>query len=251
MNARPGSSQALSWFACAAIALGVHLGWFLILPAMPQRAAATVPAAPRVALMPDTLQDVRADVRLVWSPLLFAVPSTRGFSESLLQERIAFAPSAQGSALSPFLAGRSEPPSGAGLTDGGTSLARVISAALSTLPLRPADAPAFKARPAETSVVLYIAWTDPSGAVRNVSVDVGPVDPWVDTRPWLAEAMLDIDAAGSVTHVFLEKPTALKDRNAALARILAVLRFDPAPAHSSRVTVRYEGTYQPREAASR
>jgi hypothetical protein len=234
---------------CLAIAAGCHVAWLLVLPGMPERAEASVPPPPRIALMPR-LPEARpgVDVRLVGSPELFALPSARGFSAPLLGERVQFAPSLQRAPPAPYLAPRPEPVASLPAPEAG-DLARLGRAAASAFDLHAPRAPAFAPLPPSTSVVLYITWTDTTGGVRGVSVDVGPVDPWVDTRPWSAEAILDVNEAGAVDHVFLEKPTATKDRNAALVRILATLRFESGPPRSSRLTVRYEGTYVAKEQA--
>jgi hypothetical protein len=108
--------------------------------------------------------------------------------------------------------------------------------------VRAVAVPAFAPRKSSTNITLHILWTDQRGVPRYQSVDVGGAEPWVDRKPWDAQAVLELDAQGSVTHVFLEKPTTSKDRNAALVRILSALNMGPHDmARFGRVIVRSEG----------
>ncbi|HEY8241161.1 MAG TPA: hypothetical protein VIH35_06935 [Kiritimatiellia bacterium] len=245
-----GNGTVAAWVSCAILAAAAHAAWWRIAPSPPAPTHAGRPPAPRVSFMSPE-QFVRGtDVRVLWSPKLFAVPSSLGFSGSLLGERIAFGPRARVAAPRPFLVERA-PAWGVGMaTPAEETLAALVRGSASSLPVRAvAPSPVFASRPSSTSIVLHITWTDQSGVSRNVSVDVGRVDPWVDPKPWQAGALLDVDMAGSVRHVFLETPTSLKDRNAALVRVLSTLRLERGPARSSRVRVRYEGSYTGTEEA--
>jgi hypothetical protein len=250
--ATPERNAALpaAWISCALIATLLHVAWAFAVPPPRDRIPPRAPRTPHVSFMGEAAGHPRADVRVLWSPELFAVPSSLGFSETLLGERIAFGPRARVVPPQPIMAER-DATWGRGVPSPvEETLAALVSSAASSLPLRSISSPVFIQRASSTSIILHIAWTDQSGGSGNVSVDVGRVDPWVDSKPWEAGALLDVDAVGTVQHVFLETPTSLKDRNGALVRILSGIRFDPGPERSRRVLIRYEGSYAGGEAAT-
>jgi hypothetical protein len=181
----------------------------------------------------------QGDLRALWSPVLFSVPTPMGFSAPLLTGAAAFGPPDKPDASPPFLAVRETDLPPAGFAADVSSLLRPSVAAL---PVRVVAAPAFPSRRPATNNVIQIMWSEAHGGLRYQAVDVGNAAPWTDRKPWDAQALLELDGQGTVRHVFLEKATAQKERNAALIRILSTLRMEPtSTARTGRVTVRYEG----------
>ena len=245
---RPDASQR--WLPYALTALALHLVWWYAVPARRATAAVPAPARPAFSYLGARHGGVpRAEdeVLSMWSPVLFSVPTRMGFSAPLLRDADGLRPPDNPALAVPILAARGTylpPGMGPGPHD------QLVSA-MSSLVVRTVAPPAFPPRKAGTNVLLHIIWTDQRGAPRYQSVDVANADPWVDRKPWDAQAFLELDEQGAVTHVFLEKPTPLKDRNAALIRVLAALRMGPDDmARSGRVTVRSEGVAPPEAAAA-
>jgi len=232
----------VAWFPFLLIALTIHMAWWLAVS--PSRAtiapvAGATPPKFSYHSFPSRGADASGgDLRELWSPVLFSVPTRMGFSAPLLAGVANLRPPENPGAGAPVLEerGRYEPPAaGPGPHDH-------IASSISSLVVRAVSAPAFAPRKSSTNVILHIVWTDQRGMPRYQSVDVGGAEPWVDRKPWDAQAVLELSDQGSVTHVFLEKPTASKDRNAALVRILSTLNMGPHDmARFGRVTVRSEG----------
>ena len=60
-------------------------------------------------------------------------------------------------------------------------------------------------------------------------------------RPWEVAALLEFDAQGSVRHVFLEKPTPMRERNEFLARTLRAIRIENGGVETrARLVVQYD-----------
>lgn len=234
---RPGEGL-VPWIPFAAISIALHAGWWLLVPAGSAMPEPRERAAPPAFAYAGGTAASGGDLLAVWSPVLFSVPTRMGFSAPLLADVANLTPPQNPNPAAPVLAERGsyQPPAA-----GPGPHARLTSS-ISSLVVRAVSAPAFAPRKSSTNILLHILWTDQRGTPRYQSVDVGGADPWTDRKPWEAQAVLELSEQGSVNHVFLEKPTTSKDRNAALVRILSALNMGPHDmARFGRVTVRFEG----------
>lgn len=164
-----------------------------------------------------------SDVRTVWSPILFSLPSELGFSRELLREKLSTRltfrqPSETESFLSidPALrnVGTGTPLRKLMITSGGDAASR-------TLPT-----PAFQlpgTRPAPSRV-----YVTPELKERLVGGIVLPPElNKTGDEAWGIRADIIVSGEGGVQHVFLERPLEAVPLNQAIIRLLHGLRFKP------------------------
>lgn len=165
------------------------------------------------------------DVRMVWSPVLFSLPSEMGFSRDLLQEklhsRLTFR---QPDEPESFLAVRPAPRRRGAYINPGQLM--VTTRRQKTL-RPPSTSGAEPIRPPEARRVFI----DPELKTRLVGGIVLPPELNQVTDPsWEVHADISISKQGDVRHVFLEQPLEAAAQNLAVIRMLRGLRFNPGTA---------------------
>lgn len=220
-----------AWVAAGAAA-AAWAGLFPLLwspaPIPRPRPPAAVPAVaylPVRALAAESAVE-RPDTRTLWSPVLFSLPSAAGFSR---------APSHAGGLKPPL--DLPEEPLPVLAREGGNTTNRptVLAAVGAPDPVRDAAralaAPAILPRP---PVVERIAGTAglPAGADLPVPASRR------GAKAWEAEALVEFDAGGLATHVFVERSEAEPAVTADLARGLYRWRV-PAGAVATSLRVRF------------
>mgnify|MGYP007069029057 CR=1 FL=1 len=235
--------------AALTLAAALHLPLFGLRPAPPRPVAdVAAPAPPRLRYLPlaDPGLDANAtDVRVVWSPALFSLPSRLGF---------------RGSSPAPGLSGPS-------LDSPIHDTARLTAAAQSPAP--PAVlAPRPAARPMLPAVSVPRVFDTPAtpAALADVleplddglrgRLESAPLDPSAADggRGWEAVVWLAFDEAGLPRHALIERiepPDAPPETRVLLQRGLRAWRAAPGVERSGRVRIRRPGAEgAPPEAAA-
>lgn len=178
------------------------------------------------------------EVRRVWSPVLFSLPSEMGFSRELLQEkpntRLTFR---QEDAPERFLpiepAPRSHGPGVVPEQLAVTAKSRPTLAAPRMAPDEPERRPARR------------VFIDPDLKARLIGGIVLPPElNRTGSTAWEVHADISIARDGSVQHVFLEQPQAVPDLNLTVLRMLQGLQFRP----DTRAAEGHIEIYSPRAA---
>ncbi|MBP7830257.1 MAG: hypothetical protein KA248_10105 [Kiritimatiellae bacterium] len=229
-----------AWAAALLLAAAWHAAWIVGLGWRKETPRPAMPSAPNLlfAKLPAG-PEVYADPRLVWSPVLFALPSPWGFSRPALEERIVHRPAAGRQGSVPRLREREQMPPPAGLYRDG-QLEDEVAANLFRVPLPPLGASVFRrpARPPPAVVEYGPGWSEEL-------LEDGPLpEGWEEggKAPWEVAAYVEADAAGRVTHVLLEAPSAFPEVNRVLEGALRQWRWKPGEgARSGRVVFRAPG----------
>lgn len=190
-------------------------------------------------ISPAQGQPIR-DERALGSPVLFALPSRQGFSDQT-HSSAPFSPA-------PLRAARSEVvmlgrPSG---IETSLNYLRPVERMAATVPEAAQGrvetaARAIAAKPGSTGYSVRVYWPDGAPAVRSGLPGAGLLAPALKDRPWELTALLEFDAQGSVRSVFLEKPTALRENNEFLGRVLRGIRIENGGVETrARVTLQYD-----------
>jgi hypothetical protein len=238
------------WLVAGMIATSWFGAWALLLSPASPRPARGVALVPRVVYLPSMSDaaaptGVTAEVRMLWSPVLFSLPTPLGFSRDALTNEMRMRPP-----LGPYAgftnflerAARTapviEPPPRVNLPE---MAANALRAVVASEPLTPA----FDLTAVSTSALFEIVLLD-GLAGRKFAETRLPVRPWVGgAKPWEAVAYLELDEAGRVVHVFLESPSPSDALNARLAQVLRAWRLaEPGSASSGRVLLRNKGRAQ-------
>lgn len=225
--------EQAAWVVAAGAALVLHAFWLFISPRADFQvegdARLTPPQVYYLPLGPAPDDPAfRQDVRAVWSPILFSVPTAMGFSEALLRERPRLLP--------PIVARDSAGVVMTAPKDGGPPPA--ISSAGRFLgdylwPRGWADR--YHGGRGEDEV----AATWPTGAMVRVflqgqpekplaELQAAPGTPWADEQGWEAVVCLSGDPGTVVRHALLELPTASAERNREIVRIARTLDMGTA-----------------------
>jgi|GEM_PF-2401105 len=207
--------------------------WGLLLqPADPKASAAPPAKAPRVAFLPGPAARgggaPHADLRALWSPVLFSLPTPMGFSRSVVSGDSALRPPLQQAQSTPVLLARPALPPNAPLI---SVPADVLAGRAAAEPLVPETA-VFARTAAVTGqawqILLHDGLADASWQAQPLPKV--PADGSAGT--WEAEAQLELSREGLVQHVWLEAPTASSNVNAQLVH--ALLQWRCAPATNAR-----------------
>lgn len=216
-----GNRRTIELAACLAVML--HLALFLAVRPAPGNALAGALVPPNthyMAQMPGDPSVEGIDARVLWSPLLFSLPSEMGFSHGLLHKKLpAPPPSSRRAELADFLevdaASRSTAaqvdPQELMLTAGDTPAPRLPADERQAAMKRPAArrvyvAPALMER-LEGGIVLPPALNKEADAAWEVSADIS------------------VSTQGTVNHVFLEEPLESTELNGQVLRLLYGLHF--------------------------
>ena len=220
---KPGNKRTLELASCLAVVL--HLALFFFVRPAPGIGLAGSRVPPKthyLAKAPGALPVDGADARVIWSPLLFALPSEMGFSRNLLQERprtpTGESPQAE---LESFLAVDIASRSAGTPFDPQDLMVTAFDPAAPSLPangLGPVSR-----RPAARRV--YVA---PELKERLEGGIVLPpaLNKEVETA-WEVRAAVSISEQGAVRHVFLDQPLESAKLNNQVLRLLYGLHFKP------------------------
>lgn len=201
----------------------LHLALFAVVRPAPAKGLAGVLVPPRthyLAKAPCTLPINETDARLVWSPLLFSLPSEKGFSSDSLQKTphsptIGLPPTEMGSFLN--------------LDDSTRNVGvqvipqeLMLTAAQNHTPKLPASE--FKPLGKQPSARrVYVA---PELKARLVGGIILPPELNKEAEmAWEVHASISISEAGEVRHVFLDQPLESIELNHQVQRLLRSLRF--------------------------
>lgn len=248
---RTADSTWPGYLVAFAVAAALHAWWWMesARPWRPDLAPRVLREAPRLSYL--GLEASRPDPGAadLWSPVLFALPSSAGFS-----------PRADRVSLSPRNALRAGPGESALLDEGALptapapgflrSLQETVAALPPPLDLAPEE-PAFASAGQATGYVLRVQWVDGPPHLQGAGVNTRDLAPYLEQRPWQATAVLQFDEFGTVRSVFLEEATSSRERNEAVVRALRRLRVAPGerPAPLARVQLQYDQTGLPPSAA--
>ncbi|MEI7435853.1 MAG: hypothetical protein WCL16_03475 [bacterium] len=207
------------WVAVALIACVWALPWMLWIGATPEAPALRhTQKPPRVVYVRRTLGDSAP-----WSPVVFALPTSWGFrwtGRTNATEAMALAgPSAGVSAY--FEAGPKDAPDS-------VSQWRLASPALSSLADGPtawaeSDVRVFASGAGNSNSMRGTVWFSQSLEMRGFKFNVPPVAGSTNgsSAVWLmAQAMVELDCAGAVTHVVLDSSSSRSEWDQALVRAL-------------------------------
>lgn len=223
---KAGNRHAIELAACLAVML--HLALFIAIRPAPGDglAGALVPPDTHyLAKAPGTLPIEGTDARVIWSPLLFSLPSEMGFSRDLLTDklrtRLTFSREVESEhylELGPV-----------STTDGAQVSPRelMLTTFESTVPQLPSsESKSLGSQPSARRV--YVA---PELKERLVGGIVLPPELNKETETaWQAHAAVSISGQGTVQHVFLDKPLESTKLNSQVLRLLYGLRFKPGDA---------------------
>lgn len=199
----------------------LHLALFaLVRPAPGERLSETrIPPDTHYLTTPPTQS---TDARLIWSPLLFSLPSKMGFSYDLLQKKPRspspdLAPVELGNFLEVHLSTRDTErqivPQELMLTTFGSPAPKL---------------PAVKKNSNDPSPAARRVYVAPQLKQRLVGGIVLPpeLNKTTDTA-WEALASINVSGQGTVQHVFLDHPLESTEINSQILRLLYGLRFKP------------------------
>jgi hypothetical protein len=231
------------WVAAGALALALHGAWWWYARNWTTPVASIGSAtSARLQWWPPAEPDA-APAQLLWSPVLFALPSEVGFSRSGVGPDAPPRPSLRANRERAVLL---DAPAGPAfpLPDYLPSVEDTVRAHVwDWAPT--AGGPVFDLAGRTTGFVLRVSWPDGQPALRASGVGLEALAPWLDEKPWEALAYLQFSEQGTVRSVFLEKATASRDRNEALARGLRRLRVDPSERpFACRVLLQYDRVAQ-------
>jgi hypothetical protein len=167
----------------------------------------------------------QSDLRVMWSPVLFALPTPMGFSRAPAAGDGHDRPRVQRPNLEPLLM----PPAPA-----------AQRAALVPAPRLPAlhdgatfrldgAAPVFAGLPATTNAMTVEVLGGLAG-LRCLEQSLPLMPPELTAESWTVTALIEVGRAGSVRHVFLDPPSASAAFNAQLTQAFLRWRFAPAAA---------------------
>jgi len=216
-----GKRRTIALAVCLAVMM--HLLLFMVVRPANGDGLAGAPIPPETHYLANSSGPVPAhgsDVRTIWSPVLFSLPSDMGFSRDLLQEklrtRLTFKqPDETESFLGVVPVSRSA---------GAEVVPREL---MLTVGERAAPWPPFGAfEPVENRPAPRRVYVEPELKKRLVGGIVLPpeLNQKGDTA-WEVHADISISKQGAVRHVFLEQPLEAPPLNQAIIQLLHGLRF--------------------------
>ncbi len=206
----------------------LHLALFIVVRPAPGGGLAGALVPPNthyLAKAPGALPNDGTDARVIWSPLLFSLPSEMGFSRDLLKDdlrtRLTFTRQV---AAESFL--EAEPGS---TVDGAQVLPQELMLTGFEPPAPPLPANEFQPLGKRLSARrVYVA---PELKERLVGGVVLPPELNQEVEAaWEVHAAVSISGQGTVRHVFLDQPLESAELNSQVLRLLYGLRFKPGEA---------------------
>ena len=207
----------------AVLGVSMHLLLFVAVRPADGTSSADLRVPPKTyyrAAPSDTPQDSEVDVRVVWSPVLFSLPSSLGFSRDLMEEksnaRLTFSqPEESESFLEINPAARTV----------GTQLSPamlMLTAGEPAAPSPPSHVLQLKKK-RSTARRIYV---DPELKERlEGGIVLPPELNRQESTAWEVQADISISRQGIVQHVFLEQPLEAAELNQSVLQLLYGLRF--------------------------
>ncbi len=231
------------WLAVG-LAVAVHLLWMTGLHLRPPRPLPSPMVTPRVGYLPvrmgptDT-NAIHADVRALWSPALFSLPTPMGFSRPARAGDFQWRPVLALPPLPKLLLERealtehsAEAPEQEGSGPVDITLPVLVFSSL--------DPPALPV-PAKAAAGRLTVQLD-GGPVPSSASVIWPEQPWMrGTQSWEVVASITIASDGRVEHAFLETRTASEEFNRDMIVALLRWRLEPGARRSGRLVIRYMG----------
>jgi hypothetical protein len=248
VDVAPGSGRGyFGWILATVMALVWYAFWGFWLSPIEQVPKAGVSGAPSVRFLPEPgpgNDAIAADVRALWSPAIFSLPSEVGFSSGALTNGIGGRPPLQGPGSdSLFLA----PPSSAPLESGfrfAPTLEQSVRETLTNLPDCLPEAYVFGVT-ATTGTGVQVELSSGLEQKRIRTMDVPPEDVLLKDKPWEVAAFVEFNKEGKASGVFLETKSSFEDVDASLVRTLWRWQVEDAKEPlSGRVTFRSPGRPQ-------
>ena len=218
------------WVYAVLLALGWHgVPWVWLQPAPPPMRA-PLAAVPQVSYLP-TYDAPRVpgpslpDVREVWSPAVFSLPTPAGFSGAALTNEIGARPPVNLAYRPPAMLERTVVAETTAVVAAGATLSSLAGGTLTNLNWPRSEVPAFG--PAAVSsgrIGIEIL-----GELRGYELERSdvPDDPAVfGQAAWDAMAMVEVNSKGRVLHVFLEDSPGMAAVNTWIVRTLMGWRFE-------------------------
>lgn len=166
-----------------------------------------------------------SDLRVMWSPVLFALPTPMGFSRAPAAGDGHDRPRVQRPNIEPLLMPPPPPPPPTALVPTPT-----LPAFNDGVHFRLDGAtPVFAALPMATNA-LAIEMLGALAERRCLEQPLPPLPPDLAADSWTVMATLEVGREGRVQHVFLDPPSAVAEFNAQLTQALHRWRFAPAAA---------------------
>lgn len=241
------------WSWAVVLAVLWHVAWFTTVTHRVPPARAYHPPRTQVAYVAlpadaDRGRSVQENILRVWSPALFALPTSTGFSGGATEERMGIKPPLQVPAGPAFLIART-PSAPARETE--SRLDRKVQSAFDRLRAAPevgSDEPVFSPMLPSVPASLSLSFL---GGLSTLLAEPSnlPVPAEMPAGVWMAEAEMRVSREGHVQHVFLVQRTPTAELDQHVVKALRVLRFEPLQeALTGRVRVHY-ALQAPRERA--
>lgn len=190
------------------------------------------------------------DLRKVWSPVLFALPTSVGFSRLERSRDVNLAPSIETPNNITVSFDRSVQRA---LEDKLTSreqLKATVQKTLDTLPLASVEGRVFAASSRLVLPEVRVEYSREVAAAHPHDLFIPQEPALLGQDAWSAAAYIEIGEEGSVQHVLLQKPSTSPERDAWLVRALYQWRFEAQEA-KKKGTVRFNYPGIPRPVSKR
>ncbi len=198
-------------------------------------------APPRVAFLGDPpASGSTADARLLYSPVLFALPTSIGFSGPMLAAAGSGEPPVEVPAPPPRIRMPDQPFSAPSFGASSRSLVNLVDQPRpfpAPAPLEPED----RSPSATTPVNAFtVYWPDRPEQPREL-IPVEASAAWAGRTPWDMVLYVCFDADGLIRQVMVEKPSPYQDVTAAVLRIARGMVFGaPLPDQCGRLIVAFQ-----------
>ena len=234
------------WFWAVLLAIGWHgfWGWFFSpADAIPGAAPARTPQVSYMPVHADGRdgEALSADIRALWSPVLFSIPTPMGFSRSVLTNEAGVRPPlGQPMMFSNFLERGASSISASPLVTLPPLTDMVAQAVNSLTPAgagpSPIDVGPATAEEVRIEFLQGLARTPPA----NLKL---PRHPWINgDKAWEMVLYIEFDEEGIVRQVFAESPTESDTLNAAIVQAAWKLRLEPSEGPAvGRIVIRNRG----------
>ncbi|MCX6998469.1 MAG: hypothetical protein NTV49_15645 [Kiritimatiellaeota bacterium] len=233
-------------------------GWFGFWALALQPEIVKVPArqpvkAPRVCYLPGPEargeKAANADLRAMWSPVLFSLPTPMGFSRSVESGDAALRPPLQQTQSAPVLLARPATADNTPLVPSPTGVLARRAAGEPLLVIK--EPPVFAGVAAATGPTWQVVTGGGRAAARWQAQPLPKTPADGGESLWEAGAQVEVSREGVVQHVWLETPTASSNLNVQLVHALLQWRCAPAAApRTGNVLVRYAGAVAARPPAA-
>ena len=233
------------WWLAAPLAFVWFFFWGLLWDPAPYTPLRGVPRfVPHARFLPGRTaaagDEAQRDLRVMWSPVLFALPTPMGFSRTPAAGDGHDRPRVQRPSLDPILL----------LPPQDVNRGMVVSAA--PVPAFAAGdhfnvdgvTPVFDAQPAATQA-LVVELLGELAVVQPLEKPLPAVPPELAADSWGVSAQVDVGREGGVRHVFLDPPSTSTDFNVQLLQMIYRWRFTP-PTTDLHGTIRLYHVATPR-----